>query len=199
MLRKTDVLSKLYLGYQIWNRTRSRSWTYVAPQRRRHVLLHLPPLLLKSFQKLSGFRAHLGSAVVGTCTGIEVTLIFLGEWSYRAAETLIHYTVMQFAKKIRGQSRVPFLIGYEIYPLLAVALCIVAISKKLSVFIPRPHRSLQFQRNTCSSASVDISFCSASIILIYSRVWSLFIDDLKEFRLLLCWWSLTVLISGNST
>lgn len=48
-----------------------------------------------------------------------------------AAETVIHYTVMQFAKKIRGLSRVPFLLGYKIYPLLAVALFIVAVSKKL--------------------------------------------------------------------
>lgn len=135
MLRKTDDLSKPYLGYWISNWAPSHSWTHVVPQRRTHVLLQAA-LLLKSFWKFSGFRAALGSAVVGTCTGIEVTLIFLGEWRYSAAETLIHYTVMQFAKKIRGQSRVLFLIGYQIYPLLAVALFIVAISKKLSFLTP---------------------------------------------------------------
>lgn len=62
------------------------------------------PCFLNSFWKLSGLKAALGSAVVGTCTGIEMTLIFLGECSYSAAETLIHYTAMQFVKKIRGRA-----------------------------------------------------------------------------------------------
>lgn len=194
-LRKTDALSKLYLCYWISNWARWHSWTRVVPQRRRHVFLQ-PALLLTSFWKLSGFRAALGSAAVGTCTGIEVTLIFLGEWSYSAAKTLIHYTVMQFAKKIRGQSRVPFLIGYQIYPLLAEALSIVAISKKLSVLSPGLTDLCHFKE---MHASVDTSFCSANVILVYSRVWSLFIADLKELRLLLRWCSPTVLISGNST
>lgn len=76
------------------------------------------PCSWEAFGSCQALEQLFGSAVVETCAGIEVTLIFLGEWSYSAAETLIHYTVMQFAKKTSGQNRVPFLLSYKIYPVL---------------------------------------------------------------------------------
>lgn len=182
------------LTYQIALWAWSHSWTHAVPQRRRHVLLQ-PALFLKSFWKLSGWRAPLGSAVVGTCTGIEVSFVFLVEWSYSATDTLIHYPAIQSAKKIRGQRRAPFLIGYQIYWLLAGAIFTVAISKKLPLS--------QAFTNLCSfqemqAALLVVTSVSVLLVLFWFILETLFIHDLTEFRLV-CWCSIIVLISGNST